>query len=273
VLAAAAAMLRAVEPADSTDLTPTSMRLRLRARPRRSSRLLGLRPALAFALLLVLGALAGATVFRGWRRHQESTVTPPAPGSSVGVRHHGTRVAATTGPLAPSVLAVAPTTTAPEAVVVAAMPIAAPAAPPAPVPAPSSPTPIKPTVKPAAVAAATPRTRAVVTAAPIAPPPSHPATSAIAAALPPPAKTMASPDLLLQSAMRALRFEHDAKHASELADTYLSLYPDDDLAEEAMAIGIEAHQQLDDGVARALAGRYLARFPNGRFRAAALRAR
>jgi hypothetical protein len=89
---------------------------------------------------------------------------------------------------------------------------------------------------------------------------------------PAPAQNAEAPDLLLRSAVRALRFEHDAKHAGELADTYLALYPDDDLVEEAMAIGIEAHKQLDDGLARSLAARYLTRFPNGRFRAAALSA-
>jgi hypothetical protein len=85
-------------------------------------------------------------------------------------------------------------------------------------------------------------------------------------------KRTEAPEALLQSAMRALRFEHDAQRAGELAGTYLARYPEDDLVEEAMAIAIEAHEQLDDGRAHALASRYLMRFPNGRFRATALHA-
>ena len=77
----------------------------------------------------------------------------------------------------------------------------------------------------------------------------------------------------MQRAVRALRHEHDARRSAELIDEYLHRYPRGDLIEESLALGVEAHAQLDDGRAAPLAAQYLKRFPSGRFRVEVARAR
>jgi hypothetical protein len=77
-------------------------------------------------------------------------------------------------------------------------------------------------------------------------------------------------------AVRALRREHDAARATQLLEDYLRRWPDGALAEEALALSIEAAQargatpsaelsRPTDARARELAVRYLRRFPRGRF--------
>ncbi len=71
---------------------------------------------------------------------------------------------------------------------------------------------------------------------------------------------------LVATAVRALRRDHDAARAGALLDEYLRRWPDGALAEEAMALSIEAAQASGgDARPRALAIRYLQRFPSGRF--------
>jgi hypothetical protein len=72
--------------------------------------------------------------------------------------------------------------------------------------------------------------------------------------------------------MAALRRDRDARRAQALLDEYLRRSPDGPLAEEALALSIEAASSLHDERARGLAARYLAAFPHGRFRDAAERA-
>ena len=80
-------------------------------------------------------------------------------------------------------------------------------------------------------------------------------------------------DRLVFDAMRALRREGQPERASMLLDDYLQRHPTGSLAEEALALSIEAASARGDARARELAERYLARYPTGRFRRAAERAR
>lgn len=78
---------------------------------------------------------------------------------------------------------------------------------------------------------------------------------------------------LVLGAMRALRRDHDTQAAIRQLATYRRRFPSGDLAEEALALSIEAFATLDDREAFALASEYLRRFPQGRFRDQAERAR
>ncbi len=78
---------------------------------------------------------------------------------------------------------------------------------------------------------------------------------------------------LVFDAMRALRREAQPERAARLLDEYLRRYPRGSLAEEALALAIEAHSALGDPRTKGLADRYLTSYPAGRFRPAALRAR
>jgi TolA-binding protein len=67
-------------------------------------------------------------------------------------------------------------------------------------------------------------------------------------------------------AVKSLRVEHDPTRAMVLFDKYLRRYPDGSLAEEALALEIEAAAQQDDARAARLGREYLRRYPAGRFR-------
>lgn len=73
-------------------------------------------------------------------------------------------------------------------------------------------------------------------------------------------------------AVRALRKQGDAARAQALLDQYLKSNPRGALAEDALALSIEAAAARKDPRAADYAKRYLARYPNGRFRAVAERA-
>lgn len=73
-------------------------------------------------------------------------------------------------------------------------------------------------------------------------------------------------------AIRALRKRGDAARAQVLLDNYLTTHPGGALTEDALALAIEAASARRDPRAADYARRYLARFPNGRFRAIAVRA-
>jgi hypothetical protein len=77
---------------------------------------------------------------------------------------------------------------------------------------------------------------------------------------------------LVLDGMAALRRDHDARRAQSLLDEYLRRSPDGPLAEEALALSIEAATAAHDEGARSRAFRYLAAYPHGRFRDAAERA-
>lgn len=73
-------------------------------------------------------------------------------------------------------------------------------------------------------------------------------------------------------AVRALRKQGDAGRAQLLLDRYLRANPRGALAEDALALSIEAAAARKDPRAADYARRYLARYPNGRFHTVAERA-
>ena len=72
--------------------------------------------------------------------------------------------------------------------------------------------------------------------------------------------------------MRALRLDHDPVRARGLLARYLERHPTGALAEEALALTIEAALAHRDDDAAALGARYLRRYPGGPFKELALRA-
>jgi hypothetical protein len=74
---------------------------------------------------------------------------------------------------------------------------------------------------------------------------------------------------LLMAAVHSLRREHDPLRAGVLLDDYLARYPGGVLAEEALALAIEAASARGDTQAATLAHTYLQRYPHGRFQQAA----
>jgi hypothetical protein len=78
---------------------------------------------------------------------------------------------------------------------------------------------------------------------------------------------------LVFDSMRALRRDGQPERAAKLLDEYLRRYPNGALAEEALALSIEAATMRGDPRAKDLANRYLLRYPSGQFQHAAERAR
>ncbi len=68
------------------------------------------------------------------------------------------------------------------------------------------------------------------------------------------------------AAIQALRTDRDPARASHLLAEYLALYPHGALAEEAVALSIEAAAARHSPSAATFAERYLREYPNGRFR-------
>jgi hypothetical protein len=71
---------------------------------------------------------------------------------------------------------------------------------------------------------------------------------------------------LVFEAMRALRRDGQPAQAASLLDEYLRRHPSGSMAEEALALSIEAASARGDGRAKDLIARYFARYPNGHFR-------
>jgi hypothetical protein len=115
-----------------------------------------------------------------------------------------------------------------------------------------------------AAAKASPRPAAMPEPAPAIEKPSEPARAA---------KPLAGEDpTQVAEAVRALRKQGDPARAQQLLDRYLKSNPRGALAEDALALSIEAAAARKDPRAAEYARRYLARYPNGRFRAVAERA-
>jgi hypothetical protein len=81
----------------------------------------------------------------------------------------------------------------------------------------------------------------------------------------------AAPDdaATIMEAMRALRVERNPARARQLLGRYLEQSPNGALAEEALALSLEAAVARGDGDAAALAARYLKLYPSGPFQALA----
>jgi hypothetical protein len=86
-----------------------------------------------------------------------------------------------------------------------------------------------------------------------------------------PVETPLDDAALLVEATRALRVARDPGRARALARRYLERKPSGPLADEALAISIEAALDDHDPDAVALSARYLAQFPHGSFRGLAER--
>jgi hypothetical protein len=87
-----------------------------------------------------------------------------------------------------------------------------------------------------------------------------------------PVASMEDPKLVLD-AIRKLRSSRDPAASGALLAQYLKTHPRGALAEDALALSIEAASaQRDAGAAAGFGRRYLTQFPNRRFRGVALRA-
>jgi hypothetical protein len=98
-----------------------------------------------------------------------------------------------------------------------------------------------------------------------------PATSRVHPAAPTRTRVKSSgedPTAVMQ-AIRALRTDHDPWRAEDLLQSYLQHNPRGALAEEALALQIEAARARHDAVASERASRYLRLYPNGAYRKAA----
>jgi hypothetical protein len=79
--------------------------------------------------------------------------------------------------------------------------------------------------------------------------------------------------MLVRLAVTALRQDHDPDRAGDLLEAYRRDFPAGALAEEALALAIEAAIARSNPDALRLADEYLSRFPAGRFRAKVIEAR
>lgn len=86
-----------------------------------------------------------------------------------------------------------------------------------------------------------------------------------------PVARVEDPTALVQ-AVRALRRDHDPRRAARLVDAYMRTYPRGALAEEALALQIEAASAQQSPRAADFAREYLRLYPTGRFRAPARQA-
>lgn len=69
----------------------------------------------------------------------------------------------------------------------------------------------------------------------------------------------------LVSAVGALRGDHEPETAAMFLTYYMQRFPDGELAEEALALSVEVEVARRSGKAVAVADRYLARYPSGRY--------
>jgi hypothetical protein len=121
---------------------------------------------------------------------------------------------------------------------------------------------------PAALAPAEPRARADAPRVEIAPalveiPPTAPETHRPHA---PRTRPRSEDPSAVVDALEALRKQHDPDRAAKLLAGYLAAHPKGALAEEALALSIEAATARHDPAAFAFAKRYLRDYPTGRFR-------
>lgn len=226
----------------------------------------------AVGLLLVSTVAAGGIVGTRWVLRPAVTREAGPAASEHPTKRRGARVAS-----APASAPVAAPASAP-----ASAPVATPGSVPA-VPPPTrepalvaTPAAARPTTlaTPSASSAWTESARRPTEAArtaPAAAASARPAPGATAETARPPAPPSgAAPDSeLVLAALAALRRDHAPARADGLLAEYLRLHPDGQLAEDALALAIEAAAARGPAAAASAARRYLARFPDGRFRTTA----
>lgn len=78
---------------------------------------------------------------------------------------------------------------------------------------------------------------------------------------------------MMLRAVRAIRRDKDLRQGAQVLEELLRTYPNGAMAEEALGLVIETASALGQSRAASLALLYLNRYPNGRFRAAAMSAR
>ncbi len=207
--------------------------------PRRAP--LILRPAIVAGVLIGCGAFASAALgpWRGWIGRAYERLVPSAERVASAPEQAGTRRSGAAHRLA---LAAPPAESAPAPVAVA------------------------PSAAPASGAAVASREPVV---------PLHVHRSALSSAQHEETRQQTMQERETQAVlagMRALRLDHDPVRARGLFAQYLERRPNGALAEEALALTIEAAVAHHDGDAAALGARYLRRYPAGPFRALALQA-
>jgi hypothetical protein len=134
----------------------------------------------------------------------------------------------------------------------------------------------EPAAPAALVAPAAPPPAAQRKVAHVAPPPAKLPTEPAPAVEQPSAKRIDKPRAgedpsQVAEAVRALRKQGDAARAQALLDQYLKANPHGALAEDALALSIEAAAARKDPRAADYARRYLTKYPNGRFKSVAER--
>jgi len=106
-------------------------------------------------------------------------------------------------------------------------------------------------------------------------PPAEPDAQPQSAPVPPPVHHARAPKSedpsLVVSALQALRQDRDPERAGRLLAAYLRTHPRGALAEEAVALSIEAADARHSPAATGFAERYLKEYPQGRFRSVAER--
>jgi hypothetical protein len=125
-----------------------------------------------------------------------------------------------------------------------------------PAPAAAAPAPVEPRTPAAAP-------RGEVTAVPVELPGNAPETRRAQA---PRARARSEDPSAVVNALEALRKQRDPARAAKLLAGYLAAHPKGALAEEALALSIEAAAAMHDPAASEFASRYLREYPTGRFR-------
>ena len=203
-----------------------------------------LRPAIAVGVLIGCGAFASAALgpWRGWIGRTYERLAPSS--AATAASPAGERARAHRSLAAPTLaLASPPSVTAP-------MPAA---------PAPG----VTPPTTPAPV----------VNRAWVAPPHAHHLATPAPSAQGQVERAQAEEDTqVVLEGMRALRLDKNPVRARALLARYLERRPNGALAEEALALSIEAAVAHRDADAAALGARYVRRYPAGRFTALALQA-
>jgi hypothetical protein len=277
---ALAELVRLVRAASDVDPRPGAQdRVRRALAERPAARRRWQTPVLVALLLLVVLPVAIAGVHRLVAPPAPPPI-PPAPSSRAPGSPHATRPSAAPDQPAPPPAAPARVDARPEVarseLPASGAPVRSVPRPPAPaVPAPGAQPPSTP---PLPVPDAQPRPHLPGPAAAGSTASRHPAVVAPGPRLPiepaaHPAPPLAPDAALVVGAMRQLRRGHDPRAALRELDAYLDRFPDGDLAEEVLALAIEARTALGDSAAAPLAERYLQRYPHGRFREQAERAR